>query len=118
MKKKIYFIISAVLQIIASIYFLINAEAINQLQIEQAAETYAGFPVEYQEKVISMMENSGSLIIIISAILGILLNAIVLKTSISNTILRNKGKLIAISIATLFTSTGTLDSKRITSSSK
>lgn len=108
MKKKIYFIISSILQIISSFYMIINVNNIIQFQLETISETYGMFPIEFQKEMVNMLENSGSIFIGVGAIIGIMLNLIILKIATTKNILQNKGKLIAFSIICLFTTNSTL----------
>ena len=103
MKKKMYFIISSILQILGSLYMIINANNIIQFQIETIAETYAMFPIDFQERMLSMMQNNGATFLSFMSIIGIILNAIILKISIGNEILPKKGRLIAFSAICFFT---------------
>lgn len=102
MKKKIYFIVSSILQIVSAIYIIVNVNTIIQTQLGTISETYAMFPVEYQERMISMLENSGEIMVIFPSIIQILLNLFVIKSAVNNSILRNKGKLIAVSVICFF----------------
>lgn len=102
MKKKIYFIISSILQIICAIYIIVNVNTIIQTQLDTISETYAMFPVEFQERIISMLENSGEIMVIFPSIIQILLNLFVIKSAVNNSILINKGKLIAVSVICFF----------------
>lgn len=103
MKKKVYFIISAILQILGAVLIIINVNPIIQQQLSAVAEDYAAFPVEIQERAINMIQ-SGIMkgLLIIGASIQIILNAFVIKYAIKNTILKNKGKLIAFSIICFF----------------
>ena len=102
MKKKIYFIISSILQIVCAIYIIVNVNTIIQTQLDTISETYAMFPIEFQERMISMLENSGEIMVIFLSIIQILLNLFVIKSAVNNSILRNKGKLIAVSVICFF----------------
>lgn len=103
MKKRIYFIISSILQIIGAVYIMFNANNIIQEQVDMVPETYAIFSADYQQEMIDMLENRGVGILIFSSALQIILNALVIKTASNNSILRNKGKLIAVSLICFFT---------------
>lgn len=103
MKKKIYFIISSILQLIGALYIIINANDIIQLQLEMVSETYAMFPVDFQQRMVDMLENGGVAIMIATSIFQIILNLFVIKFAVKNSIVENKGKLIAISLLCFFT---------------
>ncbi len=108
MKKKNYFIISAILQIIGAIYIIINANSIIQTQLELAPETYSMFSVEFQQEMMEMLENGGKEILIIFSILQIVLNLFIIKIATKHDILDNKGKLMAISLICALTAESSL----------
>lgn len=103
MKRKIYFIISSIIQIIGALYIAINANAIVESQLDTISETYSMFPVEFQQEMANNLENGGVEMLIITSVFQIILNAVVINLAKKNTILENKGKLIAISLLCLFT---------------
>ena len=98
MKKKVYFILVSVVQIILSIVIIATAEGIVQTQLDSIEQVYAGFPVEFQQRIKSMLENGGRFIIAIPAIITLIINVLILKEAIKNNILKKKGKLIALSV--------------------
>ena len=98
MAKRVYFIIASVLQILLSILVIVSAAETVRILVEQIPEVYFMFPVDFQERMITMIENKGVIFFDSVAIISIVLNLFVLKFAISNTILRNKGKIIAISV--------------------
>ena len=108
MKKKIYFIISATLQILASFYIIINTSNIIQGQIDTIKEVYAAFPEDFQNRILTMLQNNGSTFLIIMSSIAIILNALILYTAIRGNILKKKGKFIAFSIVCLFTTESTI----------
>lgn len=108
MKKKIYFTISAILQILASFYILINASSIIQEQINTIKEAYAAFPVDFQSRILTMLQNNGPTFLIIMSSIAIILNALVLYTAIRGNVLKKKEKFIAFSIVCLFTTESTI----------
>lgn len=110
MKKKIYFILTSILQVIFTFYILFNANAIVQEEINLIPEMYSMFPIEFQQEMINIMETSGVTSISVVSIITILLNLYVLDCAICNKILRNKGKLIGISIFGTFMSLSIVNS--------
>ena len=104
MKKKIYFIISSVLQILFAIYIVVNAHAIVEAQLSSIKEAYSMFPIDFQDRMIGMLQNNGPKFIIFTTIIGIILNFITLIFAIKNHILRKKGILIAFSAICFLTS--------------
>lgn len=103
MKRKIYFIISSIIQIIAILYIIINASQIVQGQLENISETYSMFPAEFRQELENNLENGGVETLVITSIIQIILNAVVLRFAIKNNIQENRGKLIAISLLCFFT---------------
>lgn len=110
MKKKFYFIVVSILQIIIALYAIFMAHSIVEIQLESIEQTYATFPVEYQERMRDMMENGGEIFIAVMSAIGLILNAIILKEAIDNNILKKKGKLIAFSAICFFTTVNTFAS--------
>jgi membrane protease YdiL (CAAX protease family) len=103
MKKKVYFIIVSILQIIIALYTIATASSLIQTQIDTIPEVYAEFGVEYQERMRTMFENGGEIIVGILSIIAIIMNALILKEVKNNNILKKKGKLIALSGICFFT---------------
>ncbi len=103
MKRKIYFIISSIMQIIGVLYIIINANTIVETQINTIPETYSMFPVEFRQELANNLENGGVEMLVITSIFQIVLNVIVLRFATKNTIQDNKGKLVAISLLCFFT---------------
>ena len=101
MKKKVYFILVSVIQIILSIVIIATAEKIAQTQLDSLEQVYAGFPVEFQDRMRSMLEKGGKIIISIPAIITIIMNVLILIEAVKNNILKKKGKLIVLSIVCL-----------------
>lgn len=108
MKKKIYFITSSILQIICTIYIIVNVSTIIQTQLDTMSETYAMFPVEFRQRMINMLENNGEAMIVIPSIIQIILNLFVIKSATNNSILRNKVKLTAVSVICFFLAESTI----------
>ena len=102
MKKKIYFCISAILQIIASIFVILNVDKIIKTQLNTISETYSYMHAEFKERAYSILQNSGPTFVIISTIVTIIFNIIILKTALTGNILKNKGTFIVLSIISLF----------------
>ena len=103
MKKKIYFAISSVIQIIASFYIILNAQRIIIDQIDTIKETYSMFPADFQERILTMLQNNGIYFIMIMSSIAIILNAIILHNALNMDISTQKGKFIAFSVICFFT---------------
>lgn len=109
MKKKMYFIIASILQIILAVYAIFMAGDIVQTQLDTIAETYAGYSADYQQRVVTMLENGGEKVVIVISAVTVIMNIIILKTVFNNEILKKKGKLIGLSGVCFFTDmTGTI----------
>lgn len=108
MKKKVYFMISSILQIIGALYIIITAQAIINTQLEMVSEAYSMFPAEFQERVTTMFQNGGVPFLRITSVITIVLNAIILKAAITNKILPKKGLLIAFSVLCFVFSSSTI----------
>lgn len=101
MKKKVYFILTSVIQIIVSIAIIATAEKIAQTQLDSLEQIYAGFPADFQERMRKMLENGGRFIVSIPAIISLIMNTVILREAVTNNILKKKGKLIALSLVCL-----------------
>ena len=103
MKKKIYFYISAALQIIMAIFVIVASKYIAESQIGMIEEAYGAFPAEFQQKMISMAEGGATqALLIIGAIVQIILNIFIMEYASKNIILKKKGKIIGFSVISLF----------------
>lgn len=102
MKKKVYFIVTSIIQIVLSIAIIFTADSIAQTQLDSLAQVYAGFPADFQVRMQNMLENGGGILIAIPAIISLIMNALILKETVKNNILKKKGKLIALSTISLF----------------
>jgi len=104
MKKKIYFIISALFQIILSIYILINCNQIIESQLKNISEVYSAFPTDFQERIVNILQSHGTIFINITSCISIIINLFILKIVLDNKILKNKRVLIILSAICFFTS--------------
>ena len=101
MKRKIYFLISATIQIITSIYGIFSANELINLMIEQTSM----YPEVMQERINALFQNSGNLFIIVLAGINILLNGLIIYWALNGRLLKKKGKVIACSVGAIFTAT-------------
>ena len=101
MNKKIYFIVSSAIQIIIAVYTIITASSIVQTEIEALRQLYEMMPMEILSDMIKTIENNGINSLVVTSVIVILINIAVIFTALKNTILRNKGLLIAASIVCL-----------------
>lgn len=108
MKKKVYFILVSVIQIILSIVIIATAERIAQTQLDSLEQIYAEFPIEFQQRMKSMLENGGKFIVSIPAIITIIMNVLILIEAVKNNILKKKGKLIGLSIGCFLVAENTI----------
>ncbi len=101
MKKKVYFIISAIIQIIIALYIIVLADTIVQNEIQAFQELYETMPIDMIKSMIENIERNGANSIRICSSICIAINVGVIITAIKNNILRNKGLLITGSIICL-----------------
>ena len=90
MKKKVYFILVSVIQIIVSIAIIVTAEKIAQTQLDSLEQIYAEFPIEFQQRMKIMLENGGKFIVSIPAIVTIIMNVLILIEAVKNNILKKE----------------------------
>ncbi len=100
MKRKVYFYLSGITQIIIAFFAIINSQKL----IDTMLETITSYPDALQERMTSLFTNSGNLYILIMAIITILMNIYLIFLAYKDRLLKKKGAVIAISIASLFTS--------------
>ena len=99
MNKKIYFIISSIIQIITSLYALTKAKEL-AASLENAARIfYSNMHIE------NLFAQISSTYIIVLALICIFLNSLIIYFVTSDNLLKNKGKIIACSVITFFTAT-------------
>ena len=108
MKKKIYFIISAILQMMASANLIASSNEIFEKTMASVKEVYNAFPVAFQERVIDMMNNSGIYFIMVPAIICIIINAFILILAFAGKIVKKRGLLIFLSVMCIFLSSSSV----------
>ena len=108
MTKKIYFIISAILQMLASANLIASSNEIFERTLNSINEVYSSFSLEFQERITSMMNSLGIYFIIVPAIICIIVNAIILIIAFANKIVKRKGLLIFLSIICIILSSSTV----------
>lgn len=109
MKKKIFFITFAIIQIVIAIYTMVNANILNQEAIQEFKQVQESIPTELiQEETQKMMqdmiktiEETGVASIRLTSGICILASIAMLIIAIKNTILRNKGLMIVACVLTL-----------------
>ena len=99
MKRKVYFFISSIIQIITSIYAIFSADKLISGLLEQTDI----YPESIQERINGLFQNSGHIFIIALAIIAILLNSLIIFWAYKDKLIQKKGKVIACSIVTFFT---------------
>lgn len=98
MKRRIYYIISAILQILLGIYLLCSLQQLVDLFLNSSSQYLGMYPADTQERALNIIRNNGKIYLGIISSIPIILNLIILKIAISNRIPRNKGALISASI--------------------
>lgn len=101
MERRVYFIVSAIIQIAISIYIIFTAGALVQNEVVALKAVYEAMPNEVIGGVIKNFESNGVNSIRVCSGISILVNIGIMVTAIKNTILRNKGLLITGSIVCL-----------------
>ena len=99
MKKKIYFMIAAIVQIIMAIYSIMQAKEI----IQNLLSASGSLPGALQERINSLYQNSGSKYITIMSIICIVLDLLIILIAARDKLAEKKGIVIALSVITLFT---------------
>lgn len=100
MKKKIYFIISTIIQMLLSLYTIIFANQIIQEQIKSLEEIYKIFPQDFAERVNTIYTKSGPPFLIVTSSICIIFTVILFIFAIKNNISKNKGIAIFFSAMT------------------
>lgn len=102
MKKKIYLICYAVVQMAISIYMMVFANSIATTQLETMNDTFSVFPEEIQSMLSEMysLETLKSSVWL-TAIAGVILGAILLWIFIKNKVPTKKGLTIGLTVASL-----------------
>lgn len=102
MKKKIYFIIASIIQIILGLCIIIYASSIVETQLQMLVESESVISSELIEREKTMLENGGEILVRGQAIVGIAMNILILNEVQKNNIVKKKGKLIGLSGVCLF----------------
>ncbi len=104
MKKKIFLIISYALQILICFYVFAYAQNIVQSTIN-ALQAYSSLlPSDVMQRTLNIFVNNGAKYIYTIASINLILNLLSLIIVLKANILQNKGKLIAFSVISIFTS--------------
>ena len=96
MKKKIYFISTAIIQIMAFVYTIITASKLIQSFLE-AANMY---PEAMRERIQMLCQNSGNIFIYVMAFVGIICNILIIRLALRNRVLKKRGGFIALNVIT------------------
>lgn len=105
MKKKIYFIISSVIQIVFSIYTAFNS---SQIVKETVDVINASYPENMRDRTLTALQNNGETFIIILSLIVVLLNIWIIYNAIKGNVLKKKGKFVACSLISLFVAENTI----------
>lgn len=99
MKKRVYFIISSIVQIIFLIYSIVSAREIVKTLIS-GLEMY---PQAMRERMTDLFGNAGPVFVIVMAAIGLFANIFILYCAIKDRLLRSKGGVLGAAIISLFT---------------
>ncbi len=100
MKKKIFFILTSAINIIASVYAIMDAKKIVATLISSASM----FSGDMGERVNALYQNSGTTFVIFLAIITIVLNFVVIYHAFNGNIIKKKIGIIACNAITFFLS--------------
>ena len=92
----------------ASANLLANSNEIFEETITTVKSVYSSFPVEFQDRIINMMNNSGIYFVMAPAIICIIINAIILILAFAGKIVKKRGLLIFLSILCIILSSSTV----------
>lgn len=104
MKRKVYLLVSSIIQIISSIYLIINANEVVKETLESIKEVYKMFPEDYQDRVTNLFQNGGVIFIIGTACTSIILNILIFILVMNNKMINKRGVLIGLSSVSVLTS--------------
>lgn len=93
---------------LVSANLIANSNEIFEKTMSSVKEVYSVFPSEFQERVISMMNNSGIYYVMAPAIICIIVNAIILILAFANKIIKKRGPLIFLSVLCIILSSSTV----------
>ena len=110
MKKKVYFITSAIVEIIIAINVLLSVNEIIEIFETSIFQMYSMFPTDFQERVYSLITNSGPKFIIITTLISLITNIVILVEASRDKLLKKKGLIIAMSVIGFGTSINTINS--------
>ena len=96
MKKKLYFIISSIIQIVAFVYAIASADKIMNNLIKMIDV----YPDSMKDRITDLYTNSGNTFVIILSSIGIILNLIIIGLACKNNLIRKKGLVITLLIFT------------------
>jgi hypothetical protein len=102
MKKRVYFVISSILQILVSIVTAITAKEIVEELIVTFESMSGIYPEAMLERMVNMYQNNGILFVVLESFIVIILNAYILYKALKGNVLKVKGKLIVLSLASCF----------------
>lgn len=98
MKKKIFFVIVSLIEIISFIYVIYSANGIVENEIELMEQMSSFFPQEMQNQMINSLVNNGKNMIVMYSSIGIAMCLITIYIAFKDRILRNKSLLIVFSV--------------------
>ena len=110
MKKKIYFITSAIIQIILAATILLSVDQIVQSVLDLYTQMQAYMPSALSERMITLMQNNGGKFLVIITLINIAANIAILIMAIKDKLLKYKGYVISLSIASFISGVHTITS--------
>lgn len=98
MKKRLYFIISSAIQIVASVFVIMNADEL----AKKITDVGSIYPEGMQERTEALFNNGGHSYIIFLAVLCVVLNGIVIYLAMNDKLLKKRGTVVTCSIISFF----------------
>ena len=92
----------------ASVNLIANSNDVLEKTLNSVKEIYSSFPIEFQERIINLMNNSGIYYVIGPAVICIAINAIILILAFAGKIVKKRGLLIFLSIICILLSSSTI----------
>lgn len=101
MKRKIYFLCTSLLEIVLSIYTIINSNKI----FNEMLRSIDMLPESIKNTALDLYKNNGNYSIILSSVVCIIFNLIIIYIALKNNIIKKRKLILTLSIISLFLST-------------
>lgn len=98
MKRRIYFLISGLIQMMISVYAIFTADKLANAMLD----TLSIYPENMRARLTDLLQNSGGTYFIILAVICIVLNIFIIVWALNDKLVKNRGKVIGCSVASIF----------------